>query len=148
MKVILLENVKSMGKAGEIIKVSDGHARNFLFPKGLALEADDKNVKTLNEGKKLKSRKVERKIKLAEDLANSLKEAKCILTRRVGEQGKLFGSINSKDIEASLNAQGFQIDRKNIILSEPIKALGDFLVKVKLEQGVLAEITVKVVSET
>lgn len=147
MKVILHENIKSLGAAGEVIKVTDGYARNFLFPKGLAVEATDQNLKAVEEGRKLTSQKIARRRKGAQDIAASLKEAKCILGRRVGDQGRIFGSVNSKDIEESLKAQGLQIDRKNIILTEPIKALGDFTVKIKIDQGIFAEITVKVIPE-
>lgn len=147
MKVILVEDVKSMGNAGDIIKVSDGYARNFLFPKGLALEADDKNVKALNEDKKLASRKIAKRKRLAEDQVSALQGVKCILSRRVGDQGKLFGSVNSKDVEESLNTRGFKIDRKNILLSEPIKALGDFTVRIKVDQGVFANLAVTIIAE-
>ncbi len=147
MKVILNESIKSLGAAGEIIKVTDGYARNFLFPKGLAVEATDLNLKALEEGRKLTSQKIARRKKGAQDIAASLKEVKCILRRRVGDQGRIFGSVNSKDIEESLKAQGLPVDRKSILLPEPIRALGDFTVKIKIDLGVVAEIMIRVIPE-
>lgn len=145
MNVILKEDVASLGKAGDTLKVSDGYARNFLIPRGLALEADTRNLKTLAHEKEIIMRKAEREKKNAETLAETLKSVTCTIARKVGDQGKLFGSVGTKDIEASLRERGIEINRKNIILAEPIKAPGEFSATVKLSAGVTAEIKVAVV---
>lgn len=147
MKVILKENVESLGKAGDAIKVADGYARNFLIPKGLAVEASSKNLKTIEQEKKLILQKVEKQKKEAETLAAKISGVVCTIARKVGDQDKLFGSVNSKDIENKLREDGIGIDRKWIDLDEPIKSLGEFPVKMKMPGGVTAEIKVVVVAE-
>jgi large subunit ribosomal protein L9 len=148
MKVILKENVESLGKIGDMVKVSDGYARNFLIPKGLALEASNRNVKVLAHERKTIEQKAEKEKKNAEELRGKLENVTCTIARKEGEQGKLFGSVTAKDIEKELSAQGLKIDRKNINLDEPIKSIGEFPVTVKIYPGVNAEIKVVVVSET
>lgn len=147
MKVILKENLESLGKAGDAIKVADGYARNYLIPKGLAVEASSKNLKTLEQEKKLILQKVEKQKKQAEVLAAKISGVVCTLSRKIGDQDKLFGSVNSKDIESKLREDGIEIDRKWIELDEPIKSLGEFSVKVKMPGGVAAEIKVVVTAE-
>jgi large subunit ribosomal protein L9 len=148
MEVILKENVESLGKAGDAVKVSDGYARNFLVPRGLAIEANFKNLKVLEHEKKAILLKAEKEKKTAETLAEKFNGATCTIVRRVGEQDKLFGSVNTKDVQESLLAQGLEADRKMIVLDEPIKALGEFPVRIKLHAGITAEIMVKVVAES
>jgi large subunit ribosomal protein L9 len=145
MNIILREDVQSLGKAGDTLKVSDGYARNFLIPRGLALEANIRNVKTLEHEKAHIMRKAEKERASAEALAEKLSSVTCTIARKVGEQGKLFGSVGTKDIEESLREKGIEIDKKNIILAEPIKAAGEFSAKVKLTAGVTAEIKITVV---
>lgn len=147
MKVILKQNVTSLGKAGDIINASDGYARNFLIPKGLAAEATDKNVNSLAQEKKRILQHIEKEKHKAEELTAQLTGIVCQIARRVGEQDKLFGSVTTKDIEAALHEQGFAIDRKAILLDDPIKALGEFPVKIKIHPGITAEIKVQVVSD-
>ncbi|MBT8489986.1 MAG: 50S ribosomal protein L9 [Deltaproteobacteria bacterium] len=147
MKVILKENVESLGKIGDMVKVSDGYARNFLIPKGLALEASNKNIKALAHERKTIEQKAEKERKNAEELRGKLENVICTVARKEGEQGKLFGSVTAKDIEKGLSAQGIKIDRKNINLDEPLKSIGEFPVTVKIYPGVNAEIKVVVVSE-
>lgn len=147
MQVILIEDVKALGKAGEIRKVSEGYARNFLIPKGLALEASEQNLKKLEEGKKLSSLKSEKVKKKALGLAQRLSDVEVVIRRRVGDQGKLFGSVNARDIEEALSAQGIEVERKNIHLDEPLKSLGNHLVKIKLATGVTAEVQVIIAKE-
>ncbi|MDD5711745.1 MAG: 50S ribosomal protein L9 [Smithellaceae bacterium] len=147
MKVILIENVKALGKTGDIVNVSDGYARNFLFPRDLATEATEKNVAILKQSKDVVSQKDSRNRKKAEETAEQLAAVSCVITRRVGDQDKLFGSVGVKDIEKALAEKGFTIDRKNIILGEPIKTLGTFPVKIKLSSGVSAEVKVIVTGE-
>ena len=147
MKVILRQNVESLGKAGETIKVADGYARNYLIPKELAAEANTRNLKVFEHEKKRILQQAEKIHKLAEETAAKLSAVTCTIARRVGEQEKLFGSVGVKDIEEALTAQGIEIDKKNILLDEPIKALGEYPVRIKLSAGVSAEIKVTVVAE-
>jgi len=146
MKVILKENVESLGKAGDTLKVADGYARNFLIPRGLAIEESSKSMKVLEQEKKIILQKVEKEKKKAELLLEKMKGVTCTISRRVGEQEKLFGSVTTKDIETSLLDQGIEIDRKTIILEEPIKSLGEFPVKIRLQPGMYSEIKVIVVA--
>jgi large subunit ribosomal protein L9 len=147
MKVILKENVESLGKAGDTIKVSDGYARNFLIPKGLAVEASSKNVSALEHERKRIVQKAEKDKKKAEELAARISDVICTILRRVGEQDKMFGSVHAKDIEKALFDQGIEIDKKNIVLEESIKSLGEFPVKIKLHSGITAQIKVVVAAE-
>jgi len=147
MQVILKEDVNALGKAGDIVKVADGYGRNFLIPQGLAAEVTSRNIRIIEQEKKQILQKMEKEKKKAEGFASQLAAVVCTIARKVGEQDKLFGSVNAKDIEENLSQQGIEIDRRNIILDEPIKALGEFPVKVKLNAGVSAEIKVVVVGE-
>ena len=147
MKVILNQTLDSLGKAGDLVKVADGYARNYLIPNGLALEADNRNIKAFDHEKKRILLQAEKDMKKAEETADRLKEITCTFARRSGDQEKIFGSVGAKDVHEALLAQGFEIDKKNIVLDEPIKALGEFSVLVKLGAGKSAEIKVAVVSE-
>lgn len=147
MKIILKQNVPSLGKAGDLIKVSDGYARNLLIPKGMAVEADDKNVKALERQKKQLLQKAEKEKAAAEEMATRLSQVTLTISRKVGDQHKIFGSVTSKDLEVALKEQGFDIDRKMIVPDEQIKSLGEFEVKVKLAAGVETQIKVNVVGE-
>lgn len=147
MKVILKHNVPSLGKAGDLVKVNDGYARNLLFPKGLAVAADDKNLKAFELERKNILQKAQKEKSVAQDLAARLAQTTLTLTRKVGDQHKIFGSVTSKDIEIALKEKGFQIDRKMIVHDEQIKSLGKFKVKIKLVPGVDAELKLMVVGE-
>ena len=147
MKVILKENVESLGKVGDILKVADGYARNYLIPKGLAVEGSSKSMKVLEQEKKHIIEKIARERKKAEVLIETMKDVTCTISCRVGEQGKLFGSVTTKDIEKSLSDQGIKIDRKMIVLEEPIKAPGEFPVKIRLHAGISTEIKIIVTAE-
>jgi large subunit ribosomal protein L9 len=148
MNVILRENVSSLGKAGQIVKVSDGYGRNFLIPKGLAVEATEKNIKALEEKKKSSETKEQRRREQAQQTKAQLSGMECIIYRKEGDQGKLFGSVTPKDIEQAIAGRGVVIDRKNIVIAEPIKNVGSYPVKIKLPSGLSAEITVTVRGET
>jgi large subunit ribosomal protein L9 len=147
MQVILKEDVSTLGKAGEVVKVADGYGRNYLIPQGLAAAVNSRNIRMIEQEKKQILLKMDREKKKAEGFASQLSAVVCTIARRVGEQDKLFGSVNTKDIEENLSAQGVVVDRRNIVLDEPIKTLGEFPVKVKLNAGVSAEIKVVVVAE-
>jgi len=147
MKVILKESVESLGKVGETVKVSDGYARNYLIPKGLAAEASTKNMRAMEDSRRRILQKAEKDRRKAQSMADRLVGATCVIRRRVGEQDKLFGSVNPKDIEQCAIEMGLEVDRKWIVLDEPIRELGSFPVKIKLPGGVTAEITVSVEAE-
>lgn len=148
MKVILRQHVETLGKAGDLVKVADGYAKNFLIPKGLATLANTKNIKAFEHEKQRILRQTEKVRQEAEAVAAKLNGVTCSIARRVGEQEKLFGSVSTTDIGNALAAQGLEIDRKNILLDEPIKTLGEFPVRIKLAGGLSAEIKVMVVAES
>ncbi len=148
MKVILKQNVDSLGKAGDLVKVADGYARNYLIPKGLAAEANSRNLKVFEHERKRILQQADKIQKQAEEAAAKLNAVTCTIARRVGEQEKLFGSVGAKDIEEALAAQGIEVGKKSILLDEPIKSLGEFPVRIKLSAGVTAEIKVVVVAES
>lgn len=147
MKVILKQNVPSLGKAGDLIKVNDGYARNLLIPKGLAIEANEKNTKTLQHEKNNILQKTQKEHKTAQDLALALSNVTLTMSRKVGDQDKIFGSVTTKDIESALKEKGYDIDRKMIIHDEQIKSLGEFKIKIKLLSGVDTELKLIVVGE-
>jgi large subunit ribosomal protein L9 len=148
MKVILKQHVATLGKAGDTVKVADGYGRNFLIPKGLAVEANTRNIKVFEHERQRILQQAEKIHKQAEESAAKLSGVTCTIARRVGEQEKLFGSVGVKDVEEVLRSQGFEIDKRNILLDEPIKALGEFPVRIRLSAGVVAEIKVAVVAES
>ena len=149
MKVILKQNVPSLGKAGDLVKANDGYARNFLIPKGLAAEADEKNIKVFEHEKRNILRKAEKEHKSAQELADVLSKVTITMARKVGDQDKLFGSVSVKDIETALKEKGYDINRKMIVHEhgEHIKSLGEFKIKIKLTHDVETEINLKVVGE-
>jgi large subunit ribosomal protein L9 len=137
----------TLGKAGDMVKVADGYARNYLIPKGLASEADSRNIKAFEHEKKRIMVQAEKDRKKAEELSARLAAITCTIARRSGEQEKLFGSVGTKDIHEALLLLGFAIDKRDILLDEQIKALGEFPVRIKVGGGTTAEIKVSVVSE-
>ncbi|QAT41766.1 50S ribosomal protein L9 [Aminipila luticellarii] len=145
MIVILLKDVKGSGKAGEVVKVSDGYARNMLIPKGLAKEATDGNVRNLEKQKAILAEKKAEEKAAAQKLADKLKEVTVSIVTKGGEGGRLFGSITSKDISEALNKQHkIDIDKKKFVLESPIKTTGAFSVEVKLYPEVTGTIKVNV----
>ena len=148
MIVILLKDVKGTGKAGEIVKVSDGYARNMLIPRGMAKEATDGNVRSLEKAKAVQAQKDADAKAAAEKLAEELKNKEIVIRTKGGEGGKLFGSITTKDIETAVKDQlGVKIDKKKMQMESPIKHIGSHEVAVKLAGGVAAVIRVKVEAE-
>lgn len=147
MRVILKADVESLGKMGDLVKVSDGYARNYLIPKGFAAEASSKNIKTLEHEKAIITRKAEKEKKNAEAMLEKFAGLSVTISRRVGEQDKLFGSVTSKDVEKALADQGIEVNRKDIVMDDAIKALGDYSVKIKLYPGIAAQVALKVVEE-
>ena len=148
MKVILLQDVKSLGKEGEIVNVNDGYARNFIIPKKLGVEANSKNMNDLKL-KKSNEEKIARENKeAAAKLAEELKAGQVELRIKVGEGGKAFGSVSAKEIVAAVKDQmGLDVDKKKIQLKETLKTLGTHLVPVKLHPEVTAELKVEIGEE-
>lgn len=147
MKIILKKDVESVGSAGDLVNVSDGYARNFLIPRGLGIEASSRSMKALEDEMEVAARRVQKKKKAAQSMARQLEGVTCNISRKVGQQDKMFGSVTTKDIGNALREQGIEIDKRNILLEEPIKSLGEFSVKIKLESGVSADIKVVVAGE-
>ena len=146
MIVILKEGVKGTGKAGEVLKVSDGFARNMLLKKGLAVEATQANLRSLEKQKALKIQQEKENRERAQSQAETLKNKKVVIKTKSGEGGKLFGSITSKDIADAIKDQlGIDIEKKNIELANPLKQLGSFDVAVKLYHEIKGEIKVELV---
>ncbi len=144
MKVILLADIKGVGKKGEVINASDGYARNFLFPKKLAQEATDANLNMLNQKKESERRKKLAEIEEAQRIAEGLKNKEVKITVKSGDSGRLFGSITSKDVAEALNAQhGVNIDKKKIVV-ETIRQTGSYDVEVKVYPEVSTKIKVVV----
>lgn len=145
MEVILLEDVKSLGKKDEIVKVSDGYARNYVLPKKLGVEATFKNLNELKLKKANEEKLAKQKLEEAQAFAKVLEESSVELKMKSGEGGRTFGSISSKEIAQEAKKQlNFELDKKKIILDEPIKTLGVHIVKIKLHKDVTAKLTVKV----
>ncbi len=147
MDVILTENVKNLGTIGEVVKVKAGYARNYLVPQGLAVEASDRNLNELGHHKRQLSRKAEKLSQEAADVKARIEAIECSFVHKAGEDGKLFGSVTSKEIAEGLAAKGVEIDRRKILLDQPIKSLGEHLVDIKLNAGVNATIKVHVLGE-
>ena len=143
MKVILLEDVKNVGKKGQIINAKDGYAINFLFPKNLAIEATDVNLKNLENAKKRKEDKEKKIFEEAKVLEEQLIQKTIVIKTKTGENGKLFGSITAKEIADILEKEhGISIDKKKYDLEEPIKSVGEYYVKIKLHPTVNAKLKV------
>lgn len=144
MKVILVSDDPTLGKAGQIIEVKDGFARNYLIPKGKALPATEENIRRFQDMvRRAEASKAKTKA-AAEALSERLAKMELVFQRQAGDKEKLFGSVTSMDIEKALKQKGVEIDRKRIHLPEPIKTLGEFLVPVKLHPEVSANLKVKV----
>ena len=146
MEVILLQDVKALGKKGEKVKVSDGYARNFILPKKLGVEATAKNVNDLKLQKKHEDKMAELRLQEAKELAAKLSETKVELKAKIGANGKLFGSLSSQAIAEALEKAGVTVDKKKIVLDSPIKQIGEYKITVKLHPEVSAKITLSVVA--
>ena len=145
MKVILLQDVKALGKKGEVVNVNDGYARNFILPKKLGVEANGKNLNDLKLQKNNEAKVTQEYLDAAKKLAEELKAGKVVLTMKVGEGGRTFGSVSSKEIAEAVKEQmHLDIDKKKIQLKEQIKTLGTHIVSVKLHPEVTAELNVSV----
>ena len=145
MKVILLQDIKNVGKKDEIINSSDGYARNYLFPKKLAVEATKDNLNQLKARQDTAKRKKEQEKEEAKQLAEKLKKVTLSIQVKAGENGKIFGGVTAKEIAENLKEQqNIEIDKKKIIVKETIKALGNYSVEIKLYEGISANLAVSV----
>jgi large subunit ribosomal protein L9 len=145
MKVILKEKIETLGNVGEIVNVSSGHARNFLFPRKLAVVADKNSKKMIDEELKRLKKKIEEELKEAKAVASKISKVKMELFRKAGANGKLFGSITTKEISEALSSnEDLKVEKRLLTLQIPIKQLGSYQVKAKLYQDVNAEFTVQV----
>lgn len=147
MQVILREDIDKLGKIGDLVKVADGYARNFLVPGKKAIEATPKNLNAMNHAKKMVSDRLRKLKKEAAADAERIKSLSITIKAKVGEEGKLFGSVTSMDIVEAMKAQGVVIDKRKLVLDEPIKRLGDFTITVKLHSDVTADFKVSVIGE-
>src|SRR5262245_54384059 len=147
MEVILREHVDNLGRRGEVVKVADGYARNYLLPRKLALLATDGNKKQIErERAKFEAKEAEEK-KIVSAIADRLTNVEVVIARRVGENNVLYGSVTTVDIAEALAAKGFDIDRRKIVLAEPLKQIGDVDLPIKLHREVSANVKVRVVPE-
>ena len=145
MKVLLKNDVPKIGRKGELLEVKEGYARNFLIPNGLAVEATGGTMKQYEEDKKAQERRKAKEKEDAQALAARIKGTTLTLRHKAGEEGRLFGSITSAEISEALKQKGFDIDRKHVILDEPIRLVGSHEVKIKLHTEVTASLHVEVV---
>ena len=147
MEVILRDHVENLGKRGEIVKVADGYARNYLLPRKLALPATDANKKWVERERKIAEARDHEERAAAEAIATRLSALELTIARKTGENDQLYGSVTNSDIAELLAAKGFEIDRRKILLPDPIKALGENTVPVKLHREVTAQVRVAVTKE-
>lgn len=147
MEVILRDHVEHVGERGEIVKVADGYARNYLLPRNLALPATDANRKRVERERKIVEAREAEERGAANAIATRLNALDVAITRRVGENDQLYGSVTNADIADALKAKGFEIDRRKILLPDPLKALGETTVPIKLHRDVTAQVKISVVKE-
>ena len=145
MKVILLEDIKGVGKKGQLLNASDGHAKNFLIPRGLAVEATDGNLKELETKKRVEDKKKREELISAQELRKKLETQVIKIQVKSGENGKIFGSVTNKEIAQAFGEQtGFKIDKKKVLLDEPIKMKGSHKVNLKIHPEVTAVLNIEI----
>ena len=147
MRLILRKDVQPLGKRGDVVKVAPGYGRNYLLPKGLAYEYSDANVKRIEKERKILEVVQLKEKQEAEDLARRIAAVSCTIVKKVGENDTLYGSVTSAEIGEALQKEGFSIDKRKILLDEPIKALGIYAVPIKIHPEVPCELKVWVVKE-
>jgi len=148
MEVILKEDIVNLGKIGEVVRVRDGYARNYLLPRGLVLLANKKNLKTYEHHKKIVADQKQKFLRQAQSSAEQLSAVSVVIPMKVGEEGRLFGSVTNIQIEKALKAKGLDVDRRKIHLVEPIKTAGDHEVPVRLSADLTVPLKVSVVADT
>ena len=147
MQIILLEDVKALGKKGQIVNVNDGYARNFILPKKLGVEANGKNMNDLKLQKANEEKIKKEQLEQAQEFAKQVEAAVVNVTIKSGEGGKTFGSVSTKEIAAAAEKAGLKLDKKKMMLDEPIRSLGTHIIQVKLHKDVTAKLTVKVTEQ-
>lgn len=147
MEVILKEDIANLGKIGEVVRVRDGYARNYLLPRGLVLLANKKNLKTFEHRKKIVADQKQKIVRQAKAVADEIGAVSLVIPMRVGEEGKLFGSVTNIHIEKALKAKGLNVDRRKIQLDEPIKVSGDYEVPIRMTADLIVPLKVSVVPE-
>jgi len=147
MQIILREDIQNLGRPGDVVKVRDGYARNFLLPRNLAVEANPKSIRAFEHQKRLALLRREAKKTEALKIKDRLEALRINLTARAGEEGKLFGSVTNIDIERALREQNIEVERRKIMLAEPIKQLGEYQVPVKIDPEVEAVLKITVAAE-
>ena len=147
VKLILREHVEHLGDRGEIVRVAPGYARNYLLPKGLALVATPGNLKQLENQRKIWAEKDAKELGEAQEIAARISAVALKATKKAGEAGTLYGSVTTAEIAEMLESQGVEVDRKKIVLAEPIKALGSYEITIKVFRKVEAKIALEVVAE-
>jgi large subunit ribosomal protein L9 len=148
MEVILREDIANLGKIGEVVRVRDGYARNYLLPRGLVLVANKKNLSTYEHQKKVIGDQKQKILRQAQSVAEELTAVSLVIPMKVGEENRLFGSVTNIQIEKALKAKGLNVDRRKIQLDEPIKIAGDHEVHVRLSADLTVPLKVSVVSES
>ena len=147
MNVVLKEDIPKLGKMGDVVRVKDGYARNYLMPRGLVLVANTKNMKSLDHEKRVIAGRRERVVKEAQSLSDKIAALSLTITAKSGEEGKLFGSVTNIHIEKALAQKGFKVERRKIDLTQPIKAIVVYEVPVRLASDVVANVKISVVAE-
>ena len=147
MEVILREHIDNFGRRGDVVKVAEGYARNYLLPRKLALAVTDNNKRQIDREKKIAETREAEERSQAEAIAERIAQLEIEIARRVGENDTLYGSVTSADIAHALQAKGFEVDKRKIQLSDPLKALGESTVPIKIHRDVTAQLRVKVVPE-
>ena len=144
MRIILREDVTALGKSGELVTVRDGYGRNYLLPQGLGMLATEHNVKQIEHQKKVIAARTAKLTKDAQTVADDLSRVTLKITRQAGEGGKLFGSVSTRDIEEAAAAQNVKIDRRKVVIADPIKLIGEYTVELKMGQGITGKLKVVV----
>ncbi|MBI2228415.1 MAG: 50S ribosomal protein L9 [Deltaproteobacteria bacterium] len=147
MEVILKEDIATLGKIGEVVRVRDGYARNYLLPRGMVLMANKKNLKTFEHQKKIVADQKQKVTRHAQVVGDQLAGVSLVIPMKVGEEGKLFGSVTTIQIEKALKAKGLNVDRRKIHLEAPIKSVGDYEVPIRLAAELTMPLKVSVVAE-
>jgi large subunit ribosomal protein L9 len=148
MEVILKEDIATLGKIGEVVRVRDGYARNYLLPRGMVLVANKKNLKTFEHQKKIVADQKQKITRHAQVVGDQLAGVSLVIPMKVGEEGKLFGSVTTMQIEKALKAKGLNVDRRKIHLEAPIKSVGDYEVPIRLAADLTMALKVSVVAES
>ncbi|MDP2306700.1 MAG: 50S ribosomal protein L9 [Pseudomonadota bacterium] len=145
MKVILQEEVANLGTTGEVVEVADGYGRNYLLPRSLAVLADERNTRRLDHQRRLAAARQSKVLAAAKELAAKISGTAVSIKRQAGAEDKIFGSVTNQDVQEALAAQGVEVDRRNIVLAEPIRNIGVFQVPIKVHRDVEASVKVYVI---